>query len=185
MKARLVALLLLWSAAAPAAELPGDSLYQLRTPLTTQDGQPAVLDLYRGRPTLISLFYASCPNVCPMLVASLQQIERQLPEPERARLRVILVSIDPENDTPAALKELAQRHRADLTRWTFARSSPAELRKLAAALGIQYRRLQDGNFNHSTIITLLDADGRMRQTTSRLGAPDAAFVGVVREALGH
>lgn len=166
-------------AAAPlalAAELPGDSIYQLATPLTLQDGRAEKLAMNRGHSTVISMFYGSCPHVCPALIATIRQMEKGLPEAQRARLRVLMISIDPQRDTPEHLSAVAQRHRLDLARWSLAQVPEAEVRKLAAALGIQYRKLADGNFNHSTLITLLDLDGRIAAQTSLLGRMDPSFV---------
>jgi protein SCO1 len=167
--------------AAPPAP-PGDSLYQLRPALVDQAGAAATLDRYRGQPVVISMFYGSCPHVCPMLISTIQRYERELPEAQRGRLRVVMVSIDPARDTPAKLTEIAQRHRVDLARWMLARTDPAAVRKLAAALNIQYRQLPDGEFNHSTAITLLDADGRIVRQTSAMLRPDAAFAAALRDA---
>lgn len=158
--------------AAQAAEVPADSLYQLHARLTTQDGQASTLDLYLGQPTLVTMFYASCPHVCPTLIAGMQNMERQLPAPAKKRLRVLMVSVDPARDTPEKLKQLAAQHRADPERWTFARMEDDDVRKLAAALGIRYRQLPDGEFNHSTVITLLDKNGRIVHRTSNMSDTD-------------
>ena len=160
-----------------------DSLYNLRPALTDQRGQATTLEAAARGPALVSMFYASCQHVCPMLVSSAKSIDSALAPAERARLRVLFVSFDPERDTPAALAAVAQRHAVDQARWTFARAPAGEVRALAASLGIQYRRLADGEFNHSTIITLLDRQGRIVAHTEHLGAPEPEFVAAVRQAL--
>jgi len=165
----------------PAA-IPGDSLYQLAVPLISQGGEPAKLDLYAGHPALVTMFYGSCPHVCPMLIATIQRFEQGLPAAQRGRLRVLLVSLDPERDTPAKLTEVAQRHRVDLARWTFARTGPDHVRRLAAALGIQYRKLPDGEFSHATVITLLDAQGRIVKQTSAMLRLDPEFSAALEKA---
>lgn len=177
------ALLFAASALAPArAQLPGDSIYQLQSALVNQDGRSLALDLHQGHPTVVSMFYGSCPHVCPMLIATIRHHERQLDEASRGRLRVLMVSLDPQRDTPPKLQELAQRHRLDLQRWTLARFAEQDVRLLAAALGIRYRRLPDGEFNHSTVITLLDGDGRVLHQTSSLAAANPEFVDALRRA---
>lgn len=170
--------------AASSAQAPADSIYQLDVSLTTQDGRAATLDMNSGHPTVISMFYSSCPNVCPTLIASIRRMEQQLTEPGRGRLRVLLVSLDPERDSPAQLKELAQRQRVDSTRWTFATAGEADVRKLAAVLGVRYRKLPDGEFNHSTVISLLDPSGRITHQTSKLSVLDADFLQKLRVATG-
>ena len=183
MKRALLALLLAAVAVnAAAAPPPDDSLYQLQVPLVDQDGKAAGLDRYAGQPVLVTMFYGSCPHVCPMLVSTIQRYERELPEASRGRVRVLMVSLDPARDTPAKLTEVAQRHRADLSRWSFARTGEADVRRLAAALGIQYRQLPDGEFSHATVITLLDRQGRIVKQTSSLLRPDAEFSAALEQA---
>ena len=169
---------------APAAApvIPEDSLYQLAMPLADQAGRPATLDLARGHPVMVTMFYGSCPHVCPMLISTLQRLERELPDASRARLRVLMVSLDPQRDTPAKLSEVAARHGVDLARWTLARAEPQDVRRLAAALNIQYRQLPDGEFNHSTVITLLDAQGRIQKQTSSLLRLDPEFTAALHAA---
>jgi len=175
-----VAFLMTASMYAPAA-VPTDSLYQLHAQLTTQKAAIADLDVYRGHPTLISMFYGSCPAACPMLITAMQAYESRLDEGSRARLRVLLVSFDSARDTPPQLDRLAKLHRADPARWTFTSASEADARRIAALLGVTYRRLPAGDFDHSLLITLLDGDGRIAATTTTL-AGDAAFQASLRSA---
>ena len=163
------------------AEAPG-SLYELHTPLTDQHGKPLTIDRYRGQPVIVTLFYSTCPNACPLLIESLRATENALSPSERAQLRVLLVSIDPERDTPAALNKLATQRRVDLHRWTLATMSANDVRMLAAALNVQYRRLPDGEFNHSSVLTLLSKDGVQLKQTSLLGKADPEFVTAVSAA---
>jgi len=157
-----------------AGDLPTDSLYQLHAAITTQQGTPSPFNLYQGHPTLLSMFYGSCPSYCPMLITALQAYESHLPEDSRARLRVLLVSFDATHDTPARLTELAQLHRTDPNRWTFASASEPESRKIAELLGFRYRQLPDGSFEHSQVITLIDGEGRVLANTTKL-VGDSAF----------
>jgi len=162
-----------------AASLPGDSLYQLRATVTTQKGATAGFDLYRGHPAVVSMFYGSCPAYCPMLITAVQVYESHLDESSRARLRVLLVSFDAPHDTPRRLGELSRLHRADPERWTFASAAEPDARRIAALLGFHYRRLEDGSFDHSQIITLLDGEGRVVASTTKL-IGDADFEAKLR-----
>jgi protein SCO1/2 len=164
-----------------AATLPSDSIYQLPVRLTTQTGASANLDLYRGHPTLISMFYGSCPAACPMLITAMQIYESHLDEPSRSRLRVLLVSFDPARDTPEQLARLARLHNSDPVRWTYANATETDVRRIAAMLGISYRKLPGGEFDHSLLITLLDAEGRIiAHTTTLIG--DNEFLAKLRAA---
>lgn len=165
--------------AAPAAPPRSDSIYELSASLVDQDSGIVGLDLFRGHPVLISMFYATCRDACPLLIADLHRIERELPPPTRADLRIVLVSLDPERDTPEALRELARAHGLDLSRWRLLRAPDDTVREIAAVLGIRYRRLPAGGFNHSSVITLLDPSGVVLTRVEGLGQP----VDVLRERL--
>ena len=174
------------SSAPPATTLvalPSDSIYQLGASLTGQDGRTGRLDGRRGAPILVSMFYTSCRFVCPMLIETLRDVEAKLSAEEREHLSVLLVSIDPAHDSVEVLKRTADERQLDGARWTLARTDAATVRKLAAVLGIQYRALPDGEFNHTTAVILVDAEGRIAARTTRLGGADPAFVKRVKSVL--
>jgi protein SCO1/2 len=163
-------------ASAKATALPSDSVYQLGLTLTDQAGRNLALDGHRGGPLLVSMFYTSCQFVCPMLVDALRDTEAKLSADERAKLSVLMVSFDPEHDTVAVLKKTADQRELDPAHWTLARTDAKSVRKLAAVLGIQYRAMKNGDFNHTTALILLDAEGRIAARTTQLGNADPAFV---------
>ncbi|MBS0516400.1 MAG: SCO family protein [Proteobacteria bacterium] len=165
-----------------ADALPGDSIYRLDLALVDQDGHGLMLGDRRGGPVLIAMFYTSCPYMCPLIVETAKRAERSLDEAARARLRVVLVSFDSARDTPPALKAAATERHVDLARWTLTRTDAAGVRRLAAALDVQYRALPDGGFNHSGVLTLLDAEGRIVARTDKLGDVDPEFLAAVRKA---
>jgi protein SCO1 len=181
----LLAMFVLPAAAAekPAGALPGDSIYQLELPLVDQDGRHFGLASLRGQPRLITMFYTSCPYMCPLIIDTARMTERELDATQRAGLGVLMVSFDAERDDPAALKSQAQKRKVDTTRWTLARTDAADVRKLAAILGIQYRQLDDGEFNHSSVLILLDAEGRIAARSETMGKTDPEFVAAIRKVL--
>jgi protein SCO1/2 len=168
-------------AGAAAAGTPADSLYQLQAALTTQDGSGAGLDVQRGHPVMISMFYGSCPAACPLLITGMQRYESHLDPVSRQRLRVLLVSFDAARDTPQQLAGLARLHRADPQRWIFASAPERDARKIAGLLGFSYRRQPSGEFDHSLLITLLDGEGRILATTSKI-IGDQDFLAKLRAA---
>ena len=166
-----------------AAGLPANSVYQLSVALTDQDGRDFRLADERGKPMLVSMFYSNCQFVCPMLIDTLRDTESKLGAVEREQLGVLMVSIDPAHDSVAVLKQKAVERAVASPRWAMARTDPASVRKLAAVLGIQYRALPNGEFNHTTALILLDGEGRIVGRSSQLGSADPAFVLKVRQAL--
>ena len=170
--AALVLTLPVWSAPQKVTPLPANSIYQLSVPFTDQLGQTSKLEDWRGKPVMISMFYSSCQFVCPRIVEALKRTEEGL----ATKVPVLMVSFDPVRDDTAALKAMADERHIDAKRWTLARTDARNVRKFAAMLGIQYRELPSGEFNHSSVIILLDAEGRIVGKTATLGEADPAFV---------
>ena len=168
--------------AAAAPPLPGNSVYQLPAALVDQDGRSMDWSALRGGPVLVSMFYSSCEMVCPVIFETIAQTIKALPAPGRDRVRVLMVSFDPARDTVAVLKDTAQRHGCG-TNWTLVRASEADARRIAAVLGVQYRRLESGEFNHASTIELLDGEGRIARRSGLLGAVDPALVGALERQL--
>lgn len=166
--------------AAPQAAEP--SLYEMHLDLVDQTGARRELDLHRGHPVLISMFYGSCPQACPMLIQKIQSVEAALDPAVRDDVRVVMISFDPERDDPAALSALHQRHGLD-SRWTLASVPEPQVRELSAILDIPYRELPSGDFNHASIVTLLDAEGRVVARLDGTGAdPEPVLVALTAMA---
>lgn len=166
--------------------LPRDSIYHLPAVLIDQHGKAADWRAHRGRPQMVAMFYTSCRYICPLIVDSAKGIEHALTPAERARLGILLISMDPTRDTPAALKSVFDKRKLDAARWSLASPQPGDVRAIAGALGIRYRALADGEFNHSSALVLLDAEGRIVARTERMGArPDPEFLATVKRALAR
>lgn len=180
-----VALTLGLAQAAPkAAPLPSDSVYQLNAPLVDQQGRKLRLADKRGKVQLVSMFYTSCKFICPLIIDSGRAIERSLTPAEQQKLGILLISMDPRRDTPTKLATVFNRRKLEPARWTFASPTPDDVRAIAGVLGIRYRQLEDGEFNHTSALVLLDANGRVLARTEQMGTrPDPEFLAAVRKAL--
>ncbi len=161
--------------------LPEESLYQLSASLTDQDGQKRLLASFAGKPVVVSMFYAHCPNACPLLIHKIQSLEGKLPKAQRDDLQVLLVSFAPDVDTDGVLKSLAKKQDVDEKRWRLVRTEEQSVRELAAVLGISYRKLDDGNYNHASVLTLLDRQGVAVAKLDGLGSPSEAFLDAMKQ----
>jgi len=173
-------------AAAPAkpAPLPADSVYQLPLPLTDQHGRHWDWRRRRGQPQLVAMFYSSCQYMCPLIVESGKAVDRALTPAQRTKLGVLLISLDPARDTPATLAKVVQQRHVDDNRWALASPKPGDVRNAAAVLGVRYRALADGEFNHTSELILLDANGRILARTAKIGSDvDREFISKVKSAL--
>ncbi len=170
-------------AAPKSAPLPRDSVYQLPVHLSDQNGRKFTWSSRRGKPQVVSMFYTSCPYICPLIVDSGKAVEHALTPVQRARLGILLISMDPKRDTPAALMKVATQRKLDLARWTLSSPASGDVRSVAGVLGIRYRALADGEFNHTSALLLLDAEGRILARTEKLGSVlEPEFLTAVRRA---
>ena len=180
------AMLLMAAAVAPTfAEVPSDSLYRLNLTLVDQDGHAFHLSDRVGKPQLVSMFYTSCQYTCPLIVEAMKKNQSTLTENERAHLQMLLVSFDAKRDTPERLKQVAGQRKTEGPIWKLAHAEPQDVRKLAAALDIQYRELAGGDFSHASTIVLLSSDGRVLARTTALGDLDTDFVAALHAALSQ
>ena len=170
-------------AARPPAAVPRDSVYQLPVQLVDQDGRRFAWASRRGTVQVVAMFYTSCQYICPLIVDSGKGVEKALDPAARARLGILLISMDPKRDTPAALMSIVRKRKLDTARWTLASPPAEDVRTVAGVLGVRYRALADGEFNHTSALVLLDAEGRILARTEQMGSiPDPEFIAAVRRA---
>lgn len=126
--------------------------------LVAGDGRVVTDATYRGRWLLMFFGYTHCPDVCPM---AMSEISRALDAlgPLAQRVQPLFISVDPERDTPAALREFFQ---ALDPRIEGLSGSPAQIADAARAYRVFYRRVGDGpdyTVDHSAVIYAMDPDG--------------------------
>lgn len=146
--------------------LPGDSIYQVQSKWLDQSGKTIELSSLRGKPVAVSMIYLSCGFSCPTTVMHMRALEKMLPEALRKDMQFVLVSFDAEHDTPAAMTNYAKKHGLSFPKWRFitSRREP-DVRELASLIDFKYKKLGNGDFEHSFGIAALDASGRMIGST--------------------
>ncbi|MEN5092984.1 SCO family protein [Pseudomonas protegens] len=129
-----------------------------------QDGQPVVIDELKGKWSLLFFGYTFCPDICPTTLAQLRQIKSELPKEAVDKLQVILVSVDPNRDTPQQLKQYLGYFDKDFKGLTAA--SVEDLQKLANAVSIPFIPADTSKPNytvdHSGNLAVIGPDGSQR-----------------------
>jgi protein SCO1/2 len=135
--------------------------------LVDQDGAPFSLERLRGRWSLLFFGFTRCPDICPSTMLDLQQVNRSLearqPGPATP-WQVVFVSVDPERDAPAQLKEYVSCFDP---RVLGATGAPEQLAPLALQIGVAFRigehaaGSQDYTVDHSASVFLTDPKGRL------------------------
>ncbi|MES2819256.1 MAG: SCO family protein [Pseudomonadota bacterium] len=131
--------------------------------LLDQDGKTVAADQLEGPWSLLFFGYTFCPDICPTTLAQLRQLQTQLPEAARAKLQVIMVSVDPHRDTPQQLKQYLGYFDAGFRGLT---GEEAALQKFAGALSVPYIPADTSKENytvdHSGMLVLIGPDGTQR-----------------------
>ncbi len=137
------------------------SIYAHDASWTDHDGEAAGFAAFNGRPVVLSMIFTNCANACPMIVNDMKRIGELLPSDVKDRAAYVLVSLDPDRDTPNAMRRFAEGHALDLNRWTLLRGRESDVRTLAALLGVRYRAQADGQIAHTSTIAVLNQEGEM------------------------
>ena len=169
-----------------AAGPPTDkSLYLLDSTWTSDVGRQIKLGALRGRPLIVAMFFTHCEYACPILVEELKGVERKLPPEVLGKVDFLLVSIDSKRDTPAALAAFREKRLLIRERWTLLRGEADDVRELAALLGVNYTEDARGQFAHTNLITLLNAQGEVAfQHTGLKQDPAPLIAAIEKAALG-
>jgi protein SCO1/2 len=130
--------------------------------LLDQDGHALSSEPLRGKTTLVNFMFASCGSICPAQTRALVKVLQPLPPSVRSEVRVLSVTVDPENDTPANLKRFASLHGAALDGWWFAAASPDDTTALLTRFSGSDPRAKDRGA-HPTGVYLFDRSGRLMQ----------------------
>ena len=145
------------------------SVYDLGADWRDQSGATRSLEGWRGTPVLLAMIYTHCTATCPLAVSELKRVAALDPH-----ARFVLVSLDPARDDVRRLADYAAERGLDPARWTLLTGSDADVRELAATLGVRYRQVTPDDLAHTNLITLLDSEGRIaRQSSGRFD--DAAI----------
>lgn len=145
---------------APAPTFTAQSAPIIAAPaftLTDQDGQTLTNESLRGSVWIGAFIFTRCQGPCPRMTADMAALQSRLP----AGVRLISISVDPDFDTPAVLKEYAKKVGADESRWRFLTGPRDQIVRLSRGLMLG---LSDtgGEIVHSTRIVLVDREGKVR-----------------------
>ncbi|MFH6957585.1 SCO family protein [Flavobacterium aquidurense] len=145
------------------------SIYNLPSEWTTQDGKNIELKSLKGNVLVMVMIYTTCKAACPRLVADMRNIESRLNKKTKKNVKLILVSIDPETDTPEKLKAFAIANKMENDPWIFLRSTEENTREFAAVLAVNYKKISPIDFSHSNIISVFNPDGELIYQQEGLG----------------
>lgn len=125
-----------------------------------QDGQTITNRDLLGHAWVADFIYTQCTSACPVMTSKMVLIQKQVQQPS---VRFVSFSVDPEHDTPAALKNYVHLWQGDESRWRLLSTTPAGLANVAAGMNVQVAAgNQENPILHSNLFMLVDAVGKVR-----------------------
>lgn len=128
--------------------------------LIDHDGKAVTEQDFKGKPILVFFGFTHCPDVCPTALFEMSEILRKL-GPDADRMRVLFVTVDPERDTPAVLKDYLSSFEPQIRGLT---GDAAAIAAVEKAYGVYSRKipLDAGGYSmdHTAFVYLMDKDGR-------------------------
>ncbi len=130
--------------------------------LTSQDGAQVSLADFRGKVVAVTFIYTRCTDTCPVLTPMMSFVQDRLGPDFGARIAFISITVDPERDTPAVLKDYAQAFGADLGGWTFLTGAPEAVRDVTRRYGVFATKAESGDIDHLFLTSIVDRRGVLR-----------------------
>lgn len=149
------------TANAEATSISDKSIFVMNSKWNTEEGKSIVLADLKGDVLVMVMIYTSCQVACPRLVADMKALHDKVQKTTPEHVRYVLVSIDPERDTPEQLKTFAKTNKMDGEEWTFLQGTPETVREFANVLAVKYKEISPTDFSHSNIISVFNPSGEL------------------------
>jgi protein SCO1/2 len=140
------------------ATLSDESIYNIDTEWKKQDGTMMKLVDLKGKIVVAAMVFTHCESACPRIVADIQRIEKE--SSGDSDIQLVLISMDPERDTPERFKEFAAERQLGAN-WIMLSANQEATDEIANILGVKIKKLSDGGFDHSNTIYVLDKNGNI------------------------
>jgi protein SCO1/2 len=148
--------------------------------LTDQAGHTVTEKSLQGRPTLIFFGFTHCPDVCPTSLFEISEVLKALGK-DADRVNAYFISVDPERDTTAAMKDYLSSFDPHLEGLT---GNPDEVSKAITAYRVYAKKvpLKDGDYtmDHTALIYLMDRDGKFVAPFNLKQTPEQAAADLKR-----
>jgi cytochrome oxidase Cu insertion factor (SCO1/SenC/PrrC family) len=126
--------------------------------LTDQNGKPFGSDDLRGKVWIADFIFTHCAGACQVMSGHLQDVQKKLTSSD---VKLVSFSVDPQRDTPEALKEFAGRFDADEGRWKFLTGTSEQMAAVAEGMKVAAKVDATAGVIHSEYFLLVDRAGQV------------------------
>lgn len=162
-------------------DISPDSLYNVTSKWEKQNGEKIVLGDLKGKVLVTAMIFTSCKTACPRLTAEMRAIYQKVGKVDPKDIQYVLISIDPETDTPKVMRAYLKQNRFDEKEWTFIRSNEDDTRELANIMALKYKKISPVEFSHSNIISVYSKKGILAFQKEGLDTDDNALVDEIKK----
>ncbi len=147
--------------------------------LINQDGKTITDEFYKGKVYVVEFFFATCPSICPVMNRNMLHIESEFLG--NKNFGIAAITINPEHDTPAVLKNYAKNLGVKSENWNFLTGDKQYIYNLANKnfkLFAGENEKVAGGFEHSGLFALIDKNGKVRSRKDANGNPIFYYSGM-------
>lgn len=166
-----------------ALKASGSSILQLGSKWKNQKGEAVNISDLQGKPRLLVMLFTRCETACPLIVEDLKEVAKELSSSKTAKsVGVSIFSLDSFRETPESLSAFSVKRKLP-PNWELYASDADAVAELAAALGVRYKRLQNGDFIHSNVIYFLNSKGEITAQKEGIKTPRGEFIKKISKTL--
>lgn len=160
-----------------------DSIYNVSSKWEQQDGRQIYFSDLKGKVLVTAMIFTSCKTACPQLTAEMKKISQQVGRVNSDDIQYVLISIDPEHDTPDVMTSYLAQSGFGGSEWIFIRSSEADTRELANIMAVKYKEITPVEFSHSNIISVYSKNGLLAFQKEGLNVDNTAIVAEIKKQI--
>ena len=164
-------------------EISPESIYNVSSKWEKQDGKTITFSDMKGKVLVTAMIFTSCKTACPRLTAEMRTISQKVGKTNPEDIQYVLISIDPETDTPQVMKAYLDTNTFDEKQWTFIRSNEEDTQELANIMAVKYKEISPIEFSHSNIISVYSKKGTLAYQKEGLDTGDDDLVKEIKKQI--
>lgn len=166
-----------------AGEPTEESIYHVDSVWNDRDSRQMKLADLRGEVQVVAMVYTHCEYACPRILADMKRIRVALSGEAQSSTNFLIISIDPERDTPERLTRFADENNLDEENWTLLNGNDGDILEVAALLGVKYKRISDTDFTHSNMISVLNREGEIVHQRKQLSDNQSEIIRAIEQRM--